>query len=170
MIESAKSSTTVASSGRGSVTSMNYSCDHAGPSSSALVSHRLSYQSHRASNTSRRLPISVNRPRKRECRRVPLSASSVGESSDSSEDASCVITTSQKPASFVSWQELARVEPQLSGALDPFGTFPSRFSPDVVDMSEKYCSFSILISLLPPRSSLIYHLEYHVLPSLCGVI
>lgn len=90
--------------------------------------------------TPRRYPNTYDvRPRpSREWHPSPFPPSHASDSSDSSDDA-------QSPGHFteqlavVPWHEVTRIEPQISGFFDPFGTYPTEFSPDVVDSCETYC-------------------------------
>lgn len=76
---------------------------------------------------------------RREWQTSPFAPSQTSDSSDSSDD-SVVTICSNETAVVVPWQELPRIEPQITGVFDPFCTYPSRFSPDVVNACESYCS------------------------------
>lgn len=74
----------------------------------------------------------------REGQASPFALSHASDSSDSSDESTISVFSSDAVA-VVPWQELPRVEPQITGVLDPFCTYPSHFSADVVNLCERYC-------------------------------
>lgn len=110
------------------------SSDHAGPSSYTLVS-RPTYSPNRANATSPGLPRFQDR--RRQWQSSPFPPSHASDSSDSSDDNSSVTANSSEPA--LSW-ETCRIEPLVTGVMDPFCTYPSSFSPEVVNLCEQYCA------------------------------
>lgn len=85
------------------------------------------------------VPVAFEDRPRREWQTSPFAPSQTSDSSDSSDD-SVVTIYSNETAAAVPWQELPRIEPQITGVFDPFCTYPSRFSPDVVNACESYCS------------------------------
>lgn len=111
------------------------SSDHAGPSTYALVSHP-SYSPHRANAISPGLRRFEDR--RREWQGSPFPPSHASDSSDSSDDASSVTAYSSEPLVVVPW-EISRIEQPITSVFDPFCTYPSSFSPEVVNICEQYC-------------------------------
>lgn len=114
--------------------------DRPGPHTYTLVSRPSPYSAHQVQVLPHGLPVSLEPPPEREWQPSPFPPSHASDSSDSSDDASTVTTRSSEPAAIVPWQEVSRIEPQISGNLDPFSTYPSNFSPDLVNLCESYCS------------------------------
>ncbi|KAJ5681394.1 uncharacterized protein N7477_001334 [Penicillium maclennaniae] len=121
------------------------SSDHAGPSSYTLVS-RPTYSPHCADTIGPGLPRFQDRRRQWES--SPFPPSHASDSSDSSDDNSSVTATPSEPAH--SW-ETVRIEPPITGVMDPFSTYPSSFSPEVVNLSEQYFLWP---GLVPTRANL----------------
>lgn len=90
----------------------------------------------------RRFPSSALSQRSsRQWQRSSFPPSHASDSSDSSDDAQSPESgLSTEPVAFVPWYELTRIQPQISGHFDPFGTYPTEFPPDVVNTCETYCS------------------------------
>ncbi|KAJ5698104.1 hypothetical protein N7462_000109 [Penicillium macrosclerotiorum] len=131
-------------------TSSSSSSDHVSPSSYPLVSRPAPYASRRAIAAVPGLP----RP-PREWQRSPFPPSHASDSSDSSSDDSSSVTDfSKEPTAVVPWKKPACIEPQISGFLDPFDTLPSKFSPEVVNLSETYCISVIWPGLIPKPGKL----------------
>lgn len=114
--------------------------DHApGPSSYPLVSPSSLCPTTRAHGvTPGFAPAFDDRPH-REWQGSPFPPSHHSDSSDSSDDCSTVTVLSSEPAAVIPWSEPSRFEPQISGSFDPFCTYPSNFSPEVVNVCESYC-------------------------------
>ncbi|KAJ5109661.1 Protein of unknown function DUF3468 [Penicillium argentinense] len=117
-----------------------------GPSSWTLVS-RPSPQTRYVTVGPHRHPHALN-ARPSEWQSVAFPPSQASDSSDSSDDAQTP-SLSKQPVAFVPWYEVSRIEPQISGYFNPFGTYPTSFPPDVVDMSETYLSTVIWPGLVP---------------------
>lgn len=116
------------------------SSDLAGPSSYTLVSRPSPPGAvHRANVFGPAIPVAFDDQARREWRTSPFAPSQASDSSDSSDDASIVTIYSNEPAAIIPWQEIPRIEPQITGVFDPFCTYPSQFSPDVVNSCETYC-------------------------------
>ncbi|KAF3384428.1 hypothetical protein F1880_001817 [Penicillium rolfsii] len=80
-----------------------------------------------------------------------IAVSQVGESRDSSsssEDA-VEVTNFGDPVTVIPWNEVTRVEPLISGLLDPFAQHPSNFAPEVVNVCETYCISVLWPGLIP---------------------
>lgn len=111
----------------------------AGPSSYSLLARPLPpFSVPRARAIGPALPVAFDDQPHREWQTSPFAPSQASDSSDSSDDASTV-TYSSEPATVVPWHGLPRVEPQITGVFDPFCTYPSQFSPEVVNACETYC-------------------------------
>lgn len=110
-----------------------------GPPSSFIVVSRPSPQPTRYVPAPRRgiAARGLNQRPLREWQRSPFPPSHASDSSDSSDDAASLT----EPIAFIPWHEVARVEPQISGLFDPFGTYPTEFSPDLVNPCETYRSY-----------------------------
>lgn len=125
---------------RPSRTSIN--SNHAAPSSSfPLIAHPPPYAAPRT------LPIGTAPPRpQRDWPQSPFPPSHVSDSSDSSsgDDATPVenpTTNFGDPVTIVPWHEVSRIEPVISGFLDPFSQHPSNFAPELVNLCETYCVY-----------------------------
>lgn len=110
-----------------------------GPPSSFIVVSRPSPQPTRYAPAPRRgiTARGLNQRPLREWQRSPFPPSHASDSSDSSDDAA----SPTEPIAFIPWHEVTRVEPQISGLFDPFGTYPTEFSPDLVNPCETYRSY-----------------------------
>lgn len=118
------------------------STDNAGLSSLPLVS-RPALPPYVAQRTLT-IGTSTPRPPQRDWPRSSFAASQVSDSSDSSGGSDDVAegTNFGDPVTVVPWNEVTRIEPQISGFLDPFAQHPSKFAPEVVNMCESYCVYS----------------------------
>jgi len=112
------------------------SSDNAGPSNYTIVS-RPSFSTHRANSIGPSHPRYDDRHR--DWQGSPFPSSHASDSSDSSDDASTVTRYSNEPAAIVPW-EASRIEPPITSVFDPFSTYPSSFSPEVVNLCEQYCA------------------------------
>lgn len=133
---SAASEQSSISASRSSRTSIG--TEHAGSSSFALVSHPPPF------NAQRKLAVvglGTSRPQQRDWPRASF-ASQKSDSSDStnSDDAN-EVTNFADPVTVVPWNEVTRIEPQISGFLDPFSQFPTNFAPEIVNLCESYCMY-----------------------------
>lgn len=110
-----------------------------GPPSSFIVVSRPSPQPTRYAPAPRRgiAARGLNQRPLREWRRSPFPPSHASDSSDSSDDAA----SPTEPIAIIPWHEVTRVEPQISGLFDPFGTYPTEFPPDMVNPCETYRSY-----------------------------
>ena len=121
--------------------------DCAGPSSYTLVSRPSPHASqNRAPNSNgmdHGLVLSFAEPPEGAWQRSPFPPSHTSDSSESSDEAVSPSHHGHSPAAFVPWHEISRVEPQVSGMLDPFGTCPIQLAPEVVNMCKNYCSFYV---------------------------
>ncbi|KAJ5144603.1 Protein of unknown function DUF3468 [Penicillium atrosanguineum] len=124
------------------------SSDQAGPSSYTLVS-RSTYSPHRANGIGPGLPRFQDR--RRQWQSSPFPPSHASDSSDSSDDNSSVTAHSSEPA--LPWEN-PRIESPITGVIDPFCTYPSSFSPEVVNLCEQYCLTVLWPGLVPTRANL----------------
>jgi hypothetical protein len=113
--------------------------DDAGPSTYTLVS-RPSCSPHSADAIAPGLPLFDDR--RRDWQGSPFPPSHASDSSDSSDDNSSVTAYSSESV-VVLPRETPRIEPPISSIFDPFCTYPSSISPDVVNLCEQYCGFCI---------------------------
>ena len=126
---------------RSSRTSISINTDPAAPSSSfPLVSHPPPYTVHRA------LPIGTAAPRPVDWPRSPFppfhrSDSSDSSSSDGPNAVENSATNFGDPATITHWNEVSRIEPVISGFVDPFSQYPSNYAPDLVNLCESYCLY-----------------------------
>lgn len=121
--------------------------DNAGPSSFPLVSRQPPYVAQRTLTIAASTP---HPPQRDWQQRSSVTASQVSDSSDSSgSDDAAEVTNFGDPVSVVPWNEVTRVEPLISGFLDPFAQHPSNFAPEIVNMCESYCAYSPNIPIIP---------------------
>jgi hypothetical protein len=118
------------------------STDNAGPSSFPPVSRPPPYVAQRTLA----IGSGTSRPPQRDWQRSSLATSQVSDSSDSSgSDDAAEVTNFGDPVTVIPWNEVTRVEPLISGFLDPFAQHPSNFAPEVVNMCETYCMYCLNI-------------------------
>lgn len=104
------------------------STDPAAPSSSfPLVSHQPPY------TIQHTLPIGTTPLRLRDWPKGDRGGSS------SSDDANPAETNFGDPTTIAQWNEVSRIEPVISGFVDPFSQYPSNYAPDLVNLCESYC-------------------------------
>lgn len=124
---------------RSSRTSISTSSESAGPSSFPLVSRPPRYVAQRTLT----IGAGTSHPPQRDWQpRSSITASQVSDSSDSSgSDDAAEVTNFGEPVTVIPWNEVTRIEPVISGFLDPFAQHPSNFAPEVVNMCESYCAY-----------------------------
>lgn len=134
---SEQSSISASRSSRTSITSVG--AEHAASSSFAFVSHPP--PPFNAERTLAVVGLGMSRPQ-RDWPRASFAASQKSDSSDSSSgDDANEKTNFADPVTVVPWNEVTRIEPQISGFLDPFSQFPSNFAPEIVNLCESYCMY-----------------------------
>lgn len=131
--------------------------EHAGPSSFPIVSHPLPYTAQRTLVVG----TALSHPPPHDWPRSPFPPSHVSDSSDSSgSDDANEVTNFGDPVTIVPWNEVSRIEPQISGFLDPFSQHPSNFAPEIVNLCESYCVYCLNIPNVdgPPTEERIIRL------------
>ncbi|KAJ5180894.1 Protein of unknown function DUF3468 [Penicillium capsulatum] len=124
---------------------------HVGSSSYTHGSRSSSYSTRPAHAIQHALPVSLEQVPQREWQPSPFPPSHASDSSESSDDASTVVTVSSNPTAIRRWHALSPIEPPISSALDPFGTHPSRFKPEIMNLCEEYCLKVLWPGLIPTR-------------------
>ncbi|KAJ5389080.1 transcriptional regulator family: Fungal Specific TF [Penicillium cataractarum] len=147
---SAASEQSSISASRSSRTSIG--AEHAGSSSFALVSCPPPLNAQR---TLAVVGLGTSPPQQspqRDWSRASF-ASQKSDSNDSTNtDGTNEVTNFADPVTIVPWNEVTRIEPQISGFLDPFLQSPSNFPPEVVNLCESYC-ITVLWPGLTPKST-----------------
>lgn len=122
------------------------SSDDAGPSSFPLVSRPPPYVAQRTLTVG----TGTSQPPQRDWQRSSVAVSQVSDSSDSSgSDDAAEVTNFGDSVTVIPWNEVTRIEPVISGFLDPFAQHPSNFAPEVVNMCESYCAYYPRILRIP---------------------